>query len=458
MLEANRNPNIHTLTYSEIEGFSGFVGNFNVRIRKKARYTTSKCNGCGACFDVCPAFRPHDFEYGMSQTKAIYKSFAQAVPGVVQIDKQYCIDCGLCAKSCELEAIDYDQQDEIIEDKFGIIVVASGFYEWLPPTGTLGFNVYENVITQGRLERILAPNGPTVGHLVRPSDGKRPTRIAFIQCVGSRDTQSNAHCCTTGCMLSVKNSKLIKQHYPDTEEYIIFMDMRCTGKMSEEYSMATRQEGVHFIRSNVGRIWEDEKTKNLVLRFEDTMNPGTLKKLTVDMVILTTNMVLGEDGIRLAKLLKLDQSPDGFLKEYHARLNPIDTKVPGIFLAGTCQGPMNIAETIGHAKGSASSAANILQAGKYEIELIRAVVENPETCSKCYRCVDACPYGAISIDDTGKIMVDVISCKGCGTCNNVCRSQTIQLRYYRDPGYEAQIDALFASAAPQEIEDSSKTE
>jgi heterodisulfide reductase subunit A len=457
MLEANRTPKIRALTYSDIEGFSGFVGNFDVRIRKRARFTTSKCNGCGSCIDVCPAYRPHDFEYGMAQSKAIYKSFAQAVPGVVQIDKRYCVDCGLCAKSCELQAVDYNQKDEIIEEKFGIVVVASGFTEWLPPLGTLGFGMYENVITQGRLERILAPNGPTVGHLVRPSDGKHPARIAFIQCVGSRDTQTNPHCCTTGCLLSVKNSKLIKQHYPETEIHVIFMDLRCTGKMSEEYSMATRQEGVHFIRSNIGRVWEDEKTKNIVLRFEDTMSPGTLKKLEVDMLILTTNMVLGEDGTKLAKMLKLDLSPDGFLKEYHARLDPISTKIPGIFLAGTCQGPMNIAESIGHAKGAASSAARILQAGKYEIELIRAVVEKQETCSKCYRCVEVCPYKAISIDDAGKIVVDVILCKGCGVCASVCRSQTVQLRYYRDPGFDGQIDALFASTAPPEIKDSSKT-
>ncbi len=447
MLEANRNDKIRTLTYSEVEGFSGYVGNFNVRIRKKARYVKSTCNGCQACVDVCPAYRPHDFEYGMAQTKAIYKSFAQAVPGVVQIDKDYCIECHLCESACELESIDFNQQDEIIEEKFGVIVVAAGFEEWLPPKGVLGFGLYENVITQGRLERILAPNGPTVGHLIRPSDGKRPKRIAFIQCVGSRDTQTNEHCCTTGCLLSVKNSKLIKQHYPDTEITIIFMDMRCTGKASEEYSMATRKEGVQFVRSNIGRIQEDTKTRNLILRFEDTMAPGNLKKLEVDLVVLTTNMVLGEEGTKLAKLLHLDQSPDGFFKEYHARLDPISTKVPGIFLAGTCQGPKNIAESIAAAKGAASGAGQILKAGKYEMELIKAVVETPENCSLCYRCVDACPYNAISIGEEGKIYVDLVLCKGCGTCNNVCRSQTIQLRYYRDPGYEGQIDALFAPAA-----------
>lgn len=447
MLEANRNPNIRTLTYADVVGFSGYVGNFNVSIKKKARFVTSKCNGCGTCMDACPAYRPHDFEYGMAQSKAIYKSFAQAVPGIVQIDKAYCIDCGLCKTACELDAIDYDQQDEILEEQFGIVIVASGFEEWLPPKGMLGFDTCSNVLTQGRLERILAPNGPTVGHLVRPSDGKRPRRIAMVQCVGSRDVTTNPHCCTTGCLLSVKNSKLIKQHYPDSEITVIFMDMRCTGKASEEYSLMTRQEGVHFIRSNIGRVQEDPRTKNLVIRFEDTMRPGTLQKLEVDMLVLTTNMILGARGQALAKLLRLDQTPDGFFKEYHARLDPISTKVPGIYLAGTCQGPMNIAESIAHAKGAASGASRILKAGKYEIELIRAVVESQDNCSKCYRCVEACPYEAISIDDEGKINVDVILCRGCGTCNNVCRSQTIQLRYYRDPGYEGMIDAYFS---PQE--------
>ncbi|MBD3185580.1 4Fe-4S dicluster domain-containing protein [Candidatus Bathyarchaeota archaeon] len=455
MLEANRHPNIRTMTYAEVVGFSGFVGNFTVKIRQKARFVTNTCNGCGACVDICPAFRPHDFEYGMAESKAIYKAFAQAVPGIVQIDKNYCIECGLCKTVCELDSIDLEQQDEFIEEDFGVIVVACGFEEYEPSKGTLGYKEFPNVVTQGRLERILAPNGPTVGHLLRPSDGKRPRRIAMIQCVGSRDTRTNEHCCSVGCLLSVKNAKLIKQHYPDSEIYIIYMDMRCTGKASEEYAMMTRMEGVHFIRSNIGRVWEDPETRNLILRFEDTMDPGKLKKLEVDMVVLTANMVLGESGKELASLLRLDHSPDGFLKEFHARLDPISTKVPGIFLAGTCQGPLNIAESISHAKGAASSAGKILKKGKYEIELIKAVVEHPEHCSVCYRCVEACPYDAISIDDEGKINIDLVLCRGCGTCNNVCRSQTIQLRYYRDPGYEGYIDGMLSS---QEITDSGTKE
>ncbi|MHA1998326.1 MAG: 4Fe-4S binding protein [Promethearchaeota archaeon] len=448
MLEANRQPKIRTLTYSEVVGFSGFVGNFDVKIKKNARYVRDICNGCEACIEVCPAYRPHDFEYGIAESKAIYKAFAQAVPAMVQIDKDYCIDCGLCKTVCELEAIDYNQQDELFEEKFGIVVVASGFEEYDIPEGMLGYKIYPNVLTQGRLERILAPNGPTLGHLIRPSDGKHPNRIAMIQCVGSRDINTNKHCCSVGCLLSVKNAKLIKQHYPESDIYIIYMDMRCAGKASEEYYMMTRMEGVNFIRSNIGRIWEDEETHNLTLRFEDTMNPGKLKKLEVDMVVLTTNMVLGEGGKKISKLLRLDTSPDGFLKEFHARLDPISTKIPGIFLAGACQGPMNIAESIAHAKGAASAGARILKAGKYEIELIKAVIDHPETCSTCYRCVEACPYNAISIDDYGKINVDVVLCKGCGTCNNVCRSQTIQLRYYRDTGFENYIDGLFREISP----------
>ncbi|MHA1716663.1 MAG: 4Fe-4S binding protein [Promethearchaeota archaeon] len=444
MLEANRQPKIRTLTYAEIESFSGFVGNFQVRIRQKARYITEKCNGCESCIEVCPAYRAHDFEYGMGCTKAIYKSFAQAVPGVVQIDKDYCINCGLCKTVCELDAIDYDQEDKILDEMFGVVIVACGFEEWLPPQGMLGFGIFPNVLTQGRLERILAPNGPTGGHLVRPSDGKRPRRIAMIQCVGSRDLQSNKHCCSVGCLLSVKNAKLIKQHYPDSEIYIIYMDLRCTGKSSEEYSMMTRMEGVHFIRSNIGRIWEDRTTHNLILRLEDTLNPGTLKKIEIDMVVLTTNMILGNAGKELANLLRLTTTPDGFFEEYHPRLDPVSTKVPGIFLAGACQGPRNIADSISHAKGASSAAAGILQAGKYEIELIKAVIDDPENCSICYRCVEVCPYNAISIDDGGKIDVDLVLCRGCGTCNNVCRSQTIQLRYYRDQSYEAMIDAIFS--------------
>ncbi|MFX0100315.1 MAG: 4Fe-4S binding protein [Candidatus Hodarchaeota archaeon] len=446
MLEANRTENINTITYADIESVSGYVGNFEVTIRKRARFVTEKCNGCGACIDVCPAYRPHDFEYGMAQSKAIYSAFAQAVPGIVQIDKKYCMNCQLCKASCELEAIDYDQQDELITEKFGVIIVAVGYEEYAPD-GLLGFGVYPNVITQGRLERILAPNGPTMGHLIRPSDGTRPKKIAMVQCVGSRDGHSNAHCCSVGCLLAVKNAKLIKQHYPDSEVSIIYMDLRCTGKASEEYSVATRKEGVKFIRSNIGRVKEGEDN-SLILRFENTLNPGTLERLEADLVVLTTNMVLSESGQKIAKLLRIERSPDGFLKEFHARLNPISTKVPGIFLAGACQGPKSIADSISHAKGAASSAAKLLQDGKYEMELIRAVVESPENCSLCYRCVEACPYGAISISEDDKIQVDLVMCQGCGSCNNVCRSQTIQLRYYRDKAYEGMIDALFSAPEP----------
>ncbi|MHA1794386.1 MAG: 4Fe-4S binding protein [Promethearchaeota archaeon] len=447
MLEANRHPKIRTLTRATVESFSGFVGNFDVKIRVKARKVNDRCNGCGACIEVCPAHRPHDFEYGMGASKAIYKEFPQAVPGVVQIDPDYCINCGLCETVCELDAIDYNQEDTIIEDRFGTVIVASGFEEWIPPKGMLGFGIYENVLTQGRLERILAPNGPTLGHLVRPSDGKRPKRIAMIQCVGSRDRHTNEHCCSVGCLLSAKNAKLIRQHYPDAEIYIIYMDLRFTGKASEEYAMQTRMENVHFIRSNIGRVYEDRDTKNIILRFENTLDPGTLSKLEVDLLVLTTNMVVGKSNEELISLLHLEQTPDGFMKEYHARLDPISTKIPGIFLAGACQGPKNIAESIAHAKGAASGAANILKSGKYEIEMIKAVIEHPEDCSLCYRCVEACPYNAISINEDNKIHVDVVLCHGCGVCSSVCRSKTIQLRYFRDPQYETYLDGLFPSTS-----------
>ena len=247
MLQASRTPGLNLYTYSEVYEVSGFVGNFKVKIRKRARYVTNDCNGCGACFEVCPAYGYNEFNEGMDTRKAIYVAFAQAVPSLAQIDMDRCIKCELCKAACEVNAIDFDQQDEIVEAEVGSIIVATGWDEFEPPTGYLGYNKYPNVITQLKLERMLAPNGPTIGHLKRPSDGKEPKRILFIQCVGSRDLNMNTYCSAgVCCMISIKNSKLIKQHYPEVDISVAYMDMRAAGKDYEEYFTLSRQEGIKY--------------------------------------------------------------------------------------------------------------------------------------------------------------------------------------------------------------------
>jgi heterodisulfide reductase subunit A len=333
MLQAARTPGINMHTYSEIEDVSGFVGNFNVKIRKKARYVTDDCNGCGACTEVCPAYGYDEFNEGLNSRRAIYVSFAQAVPSMAQIDMTKCIKCGLCQTTCELNAIDFDQKDEILDFTVGSIIVATGWDEYEPETGYLGYNVYPNVITQMKLERILAPNGPTIGHLARPSDGKRPKRILFIQCVGSRDLNRNTYCSSgVCCMITIKNSKLIKQHYPDSDISVAYMDIRAAGKDYEEYFTASRKEGIRYIRTNVSRIKEDPKTHNLKILMQNTVSSGELRELEFDLVVLSAAMVPAKGIEKVQKILKLETSQDGFFKEFHSRLNPIDTKIPGVVL------------------------------------------------------------------------------------------------------------------------------
>lgn len=441
MLEAVRTPGLNVYTYSEVEDVSGFVGNFNVKIRKRARYVNNDCNGCGACFDVCPAYGYDEFNEGMNPRKAIYLSFAQAVPSIAQIDMTRCIKCELCKGVCEVKAIDFDQEDEIVDVEVGSIIVATGWDEYEPETGYLGYNVYPNVITQTKLERILAPNGPTIGHLVRPSDGKKPEKILFIQCVGSRDLNMNTYCSGgVCCMISIKNSKLIKQHYPEMEISVAYIDIRAAGKDYEEYYTASRKEGIRYIRTNVSKIQEDPKTQNLKIIIQNTLSSTRLKELEYDMVVLSCAMVPAKGVEKIGRILKLETSQDGFFKEFHSRLNPIDTKIPGIVLAGASQGPKSVAESIAQGRAAASSLARLMGKDKYRILLIRATVDK-DRCAKCGLCELNCSYDAIKTLADGA-EVNEILCRGCGSCLANCPSEAITLRYYREPQYEKQIDAI----------------
>lgn len=441
MLEAARTQGLNIYTYSEVEDVSGFVGNFKVKVRRRARYVTNDCNGCGSCMDACPAYGYNEFNEGMDARKAIYVSFAQAVPSMAQIDMDRCIKCELCKSACELDAIDFDQKDEILTLNVGTIAVATGWDEYEPEPGYLGYDVFPNVITQMKLERILAPNGPTVGHLARPSDGKRPKNILFIQCVGSRDLNRNTYCSAgVCCMISIKNSKLIKQHYPDSDITVAYMDIRAAGKDYEEYFTASRKDGIKYIRTNISRVEQDPETKNLKVIMQNTLGSGGLREEEFDMIVLSCAMVPAVGSEKLASILKLETSQDGFFKEFHSRLNPIDTKIPGIVLAGVAQGPKSISESIAQGRAAASSLSRLMGKDKYRILLIRATVDK-DKCAKCGLCELNCPYNAIKTLDSGA-EVNEILCRGCGSCLANCPSEAITLRYYREPQYEEQIDAI----------------
>jgi heterodisulfide reductase subunit A len=442
MLDLNRQKKVKVHTLAEVDQVTGYIGNFNLRVKQYPRYIDEKkCTGCGLCAKVCPVVIPNPFDESFSARKVADRSFAQAVPMTFDIDINSCIHCYECVAACDQFAIDFSQRENFIDYKVGSIILATGWDLYKPKNGKYGYGKYPNVIDQIELERILAPNGPTLGHIVRPSDHKTPQRVVMIQCVGSRG-DVNEHCSQVCCSLAAKNAKLIKSELPGTEVIISYIDMRCAGKDYEEYYKRSREAGVIFIGGKVAKVSEDPSTRNIIVTMEDK-NSGEILEVDADLVVLSSATMASVGTTQVAKVLKMEQSPEGFLKEFHSRLNPISTKVPGIFIAGSCQGPKSIGSSVSQAKGAASAASLLVNNENYEIELIRAVVEKQETCSRCYRCVDACPYHAISFDKNGNINVDIVACHGCGTCTNVCRSQTIQLRYYRDGQYEAYIDAMF---------------
>jgi heterodisulfide reductase subunit A len=439
MLEADRHENIEILSYSEVVRVDGYIGNFQVQVKRNARFVNeSLCTGCGTCTERCPVYVPNYFDENLSARKCIDIAFAQAVPAISNIERNYCVECFACVDACDTDAIDFSQQDEIVELDIGTIIVATGWD--LYQGDDYGYGTYENVITQIQLERILAPNGPTFGHLKRPSDRTRPKRILFINCVGSRDLKTNEYCSVVCCNLSVKNSKLIKSEYPDAEIVVSYIDMRCGGKMYEEYYRRARDAGIIFTKGLIGKIEEDPETKNLIVQFEPVGTDSVIE-MEFELVILSSASLPSQGTNQIASVMNIEKTPDGFLKEVHARLDPINTKVPGIYLAGSCQGQKSIDLAVSQAKAAASTAGIPMKHEKYTMELIRAQPID-ERCAKCYKCIEACPYSAISVNEEGLIVVDLISCRGCGICAATCPSKAIELAHYKDIQYMAYLDEL----------------
>jgi heterodisulfide reductase subunit A len=445
MLEAARHPKIHILSYAELKEFDGYIGNFKVKIEKKPRYVLTTgptaCTGCGACSDVCPVSYPNWFNQGFSPRKAIDIAFAQAVPTVYDINIDKCIKCYRCVDSCDVQSIDFSQEPEEVELDIGVVIVATGWDIYT--SDQYGYGEYENVINQLELERLLAPNGPTIGHVVRPSDHKTPKNVVMIQCVGSRDCMHNEHCSAVCCLVAMKNAKLLKSEYPDANITICFIDIRAAGKDYEEYYRRAREAGIGFVKGKVARVEEDPLTKNLYCYVEDMAGDRHLT-LEADMVVLSSAAIPTRGTDAVSDIMKLERGSSGFFREFHSRLDPISTKVPGIFIAGFASGPKAIEFSVSQGKGAASSANLLLEKGEYTIELIRAMVDL-DRCSRCGECVDACPYNAISFDKDGNIVVSEVACRGCGTCAAICRSNSITLRYYRDYQFEDYIDALLTA-------------
>ena len=456
MVESSQNENIEIFTYSEIEEVGGYIGNFDVKIRKKARLVDlEKCTGCGTCYQKCPVKVPSEFDMEMGMRKAIYVPFPQAVPNVPVIDKEHCRmftkgKCQICQKLCQAEAVDYEQEDEIIEDKFGAVVVATGYDLFDAGVyGEYGGGRFKDVITGLQLERLISPAGPTGGHIKRPSDGQEPKNVVFIQCVGSRDIEKGVpYCSNVCCMYTAKQAVLLKEHLPEVQTNIFYMDIRSAGKNYEQFVQRTMEQyGALYIRGRVSKIYQ--RGDKLIVKGADTL-AGSQVEVEADMVVLATGITPRHDSKDLAGILGIPYDQFGFFTELHPKLAPIETVTSGIFLAGACQTPKDIPDTVSSASGAAAKVAALFSRDQMSMEPLVSTIDTA-VCSMCKACMEVCPYSAIQEeeitlrDGTKKKQLKVLEsvCHGCGACVSTCRSSCVMLRGMTD---EQIFDELMAIA------------
>ncbi len=461
MVDVANHPNIELMTYSEVEEVGGFIGNFEVKVRKKARYVDmDKCTGCGECAESCRVKNriPNEYDAGMGKRSAIYLPFPQAVPAKFTIDPEHCLyltkgKCGKgpkCEEVCGPGAIDFEQQDEVVDVRVGAIIVATGFDPFdASKKPEYGYQDYPNVITGLEMERLVGASGPTGGEILvgEGENARKPEKVAFIQCVGSRDASvGNEYCSRVCCMYTAKQAHLIKDKIPDADVKVYYMDVRAFGKGFEEFYDRVRREGVRYIRGNPSEIYQGEGDK-LIVKVEDTLTATPMED-EVDLVVLAVGLEPRQDVRGVIDLLRLSQSSDKFFMESHPKLYPVDTSSDGVFLAGCAQGPKDIPDTVAQAKGAAASALIPLSRGKVTVEAQTAEV-NEATCRGCGFCVEVCPYSAIELKAVNRFghevnvaEVNEALCKGCGTCSAACLSDSIQPRSFRDSQIMPQIAAL----------------
>ncbi len=460
MVEAAAHEKITLYTYSEVESISGFVGDFTVEIRKKARSVDmSKCTGCGVCQEKCPSRKaPNEFNRGLDTRSAIYTPFAQAIPNVPVIDREHCIKfktgkCGVCAKVCQAGAIDYEQKDELITRKYGVIVAATGFdMIKLDQFDEFAYSQSPDVITSLELERIMNAAGPTKGHLEKLSDHKPPKSMVFVQCVGSRGQtcRDKSYCSKICCMYTAKHAMLIRDKYPDVDVTVFYIDVRTPGKNFDEfYRRAVEEYGVHYIKGQVGKVAPTEG--GLLVQASDLLDNRQILMKT-DMVVLAAAIEPDPDVRRLATMLTASIDTNNFLTEAHPKLRPVESPTAGIFLSGVCQGPKDIPETVAQAGAAAIKAVGLLAKDK--------LVTNPCTakadellCNGCSCCARVCPYGAITyeekeINDHGIREVRRVAavndalCQGCGACTVACPSGAMDLQGFSNRQITAEVDAI----------------
>ncbi len=476
MVEVGQHPNVKLLTYSEVEKVDGYVGNFKVTVRKKARYVDiNKCTGCGTCWNACPKKGkiPNSFDYNLGNRGAIYIPFPQAVPARPTIDADACMRlqsmqngkelCGICQKKCASEAINFHDKDELVEFEVGAIVAATGYQLYsikkeqenpnIKGYGEYGYGKYRDVVDSLQFERLISASGPTGGEPKRPSDGAVPKKIVFIQCVGSRDNAKGiTYCSKICCMYTAKHTMLFKHKVHDGEAHVFYMDIRSGGKKYDEFvRRAIEQDGALYHRGRVSKIEEVmiDGVKKLRCYGADTL-AGKPVVVDADMVVLA-GAITPSSGVRqLAQKLSVGYDEYGFLSESHPKLRPVETNAAGVFVCGACQGPKDIPETVAQASAAAGKVLIMLSQPYLTREPEIATVDE-KLCASCGACIKTCPFQAISkeeIRDRKGNLVKTTSrvnpglCMGCGTCVSVCPSKSIDLIGFTDDQVYAQIESL----------------
>jgi heterodisulfide reductase subunit A len=455
MVTAGSHPNITLLSYSEVERVDGYVGNFNVTIRKKARYVDEDaCTGCGICIEKCPINVVDDvFEAGLGYRKAVYRPFPQAVPKYPVIDTENCTyflrgKCKACQIFCPTQpnSIDFEQEDELIQVDVGNIILATGYDLFdarrIPQ---YGYGRLANVFTSLEFERMCNAAGPTNGAVVLRDGVTEPEAVAVIHCVGSRDRNYNNYCSNICCMQSIKFAHLVKERVNGAEVYNFYIDMRTAFKDYDEFYQRVLSEGVHFIRGRVAEVTDAARLPGeegkIIVQAEDTFI-GKQRRIPVDMVILSAGLEPRADSKEVGHKFGIACSAQGFFTEKHPKLDPVATMTEGIYIAGCAQGPKDIPASV--SQGAAASARVLGRIHQKELALdpIRASVIE-EKCSGCRICNDQCPFNAILFHEDRKVTeINPALCQGCGTCVAACPSNAITGTQFSNDQVLAQLEGL----------------
>jgi heterodisulfide reductase subunit A len=452
MVSVGTHPNITLLTYSEVTKVDGYVGNFTVTVRKKARCVkTDLCTGCGVCQEKCPKkIIDEIYEAGLGYRKAIYVPFPQAVPKYPVIDRENCTyfqkgTCKACEKFCPTGAIDFNQEDEYITLQVGNIILATG-YDLFDPRRIphYGYGRLANVFTSLEFERLSNAAGPTNGRIVLRDGVTVPKAVGVVHCVGSRDRNYNNYCSAICCMQSLKFAHLVKERTGATV-FNFYIDMRTAAKAYDEFYQRVLEEGTLFVRGRVAEVTDAARLAGeegkLIIQVEDTL-AGKQRRIPVDMVILSAGMQPRADAKEAAKLFGISCSADGWYIEKHPKLDPVATMTEGIFIAGCVQGPKDIPNTVVQGAAAAARVLGRIQQKEIALEPIRASIIEAR-CSGCRICNNLCPFNAILFHEDRMVSeVNAALCQGCGTCVAACPAGAITGTGFSNEQVLAQIEGL----------------